>query len=153
MADLADPRRIPSGALALGLAGLVPFVAIALSQWPGGPELLPFATLTSGIVYGAVILSFLGGIRWGTAIGPYGAWTQARDMAMSVLPSLAAWIAVLLPPSAGLCLLLIGFLLQALWDVIDVEDGRLPSWFGRLRMMLTAVVVISLLAMLVRRFI
>jgi hypothetical protein len=124
-----------------------------MAQWPGSLQGLPFATLTSGIVYGAVILSFLGGIRWGTAIGPYGAWTQARDMGMSVLPSIAGWIAVLLPPSAGLCLLLIGFLLQALWDVIDVEEGRLPSWFGRLRMMLTAVVVISLLAMLVRRFI
>jgi hypothetical protein len=153
MADLADPRRIPSVALALGVAGLVPFVAISLSQWSGGQELLPFATPTSGIVYGAVILSFLGGIRWGTAIGPYGAWTQARDFAMSVLASITGWIAVLLPHSAGLCLLLIGFLLQALWDVVDVEDGRLPSWFGRLRMMLTAGAAISLLAMLVRRFI
>jgi hypothetical protein len=153
MADLADPRRIPTGALVLGLAGLIPFVIAALAQWPIGLPPLPFDSLAAGVVYGAVILSFLGGIRWGTAIGPYGRATQIRDMTMSVVPSIAGWIAVLLPSVPALCLLLIGFLLQALWDVIDVEDGRLPGWFGRLRMMLTAGVVAALLAMLLRQFI
>jgi hypothetical protein len=39
--------------------------------------------------------------------------------------------------------------MQALWDVTSVEAGRLPSWFGKLRMLLTAGAVVSLIAALV----
>jgi len=35
-----------------------------------------------------------------------------------------------------------------LWDVTSVQTGKLPHWFGRLRMILTTIVVVSLLAIL-----
>ncbi len=88
--------------------------------------------------YGAIILSFLGGIRWGTAIGPYDARRQSLEFGASVLGSLAGLAAVFLSAVPALTLLIAGFLIQALWDVITVESGRLPAWFGKLRMMLTA---------------
>jgi hypothetical protein len=43
--------------------------------------------------------------------------------------------------------------MQALWDVTAVEQGRLPRWFGKLRMILTAGAVVSLIAMLLRQLI
>ena len=140
--------RIPTSALQLGLAGLIPFVAAALSLWVPLPGLEPAQGLRLGLAYGAVILSFLGGVRWGAALRPLSERRQAVEFAVSVLPSLAGWLALLLPDIPALCLLIVGFLLQALWDVTSVETGKLPSWFGRLRMLLTAGAVLSLVAML-----
>ena len=67
----------------------------------------------------------------------------------SVLGSLAGLAAIFIPPVPALTLLIAGFLMQALWDVTSVEAGRLPAWFGKLRMLLTAGAVISLIAALV----
>jgi hypothetical protein len=149
MSDGPARGEIPRAALALGLAGLIPFAAGALSLWlPLGP-LTPEYGLKLVIGYGAIILSFLGGIRWGTAIGPYDAGRQNREFAASVLGSLAGLAAIFLPAVPALTLLVAGFLMQALWDVTSVEAGRLPSWFGKLRMLLTAGAVVSLIAALV----
>ena len=45
------------------------------------PLLPPETGLRLVVIYGAIILSFLGGIRWGTAIGPYGTGRQAPEFA------------------------------------------------------------------------
>jgi hypothetical protein len=147
--SLAEP--IPRSALLLGISGLIPFFAAAVLAWTSGPY--QSWAVTAGLAYGAVILSFLGGIRWGTAIGPYSASRLTREFSLSVLPSLAGWAALLMPPLPALCLLIAGFLMQALWDVMAVEQGRLPSWFGRLRSILTAGAVISLLVLTGRQLI
>lgn len=145
---MATPFRpvepLPRSALVLGVAGLIPFAAAAVAVWQG--EFAHLA-LEGGLAYGAVILSFLGGIRWGTTIGPYSPSRFVRDFSLSVLPALAGWISLLAPPIPALCLLIAAFLLQALWDVLSVERGYLPGWFGRLRMYLTAGAVAALLAM------
>ena len=99
--------------------------------------------------YGAVILSFLGGIRWGAAIGEPRGTRQNTDFAGSVVSSLLGWLSLLLSPVLGLSLMIAAFLLQGLWDVLSVEKGRLPQWFGKLRMALTTGAVLSQLAMLV----
>ena len=140
---------IPGAALLLGLAGLIPFAAGAAAMWALLSAITPDRGLTLVIAYGAIILSFLGGIRWGTAIGPYDARRQGLELSASVLGSLAGLAAIFIPPVPALTLLIAGFLMQALWDVMSVEGGRLPSWFGKLRMLLTAGAVISLIAALV----
>ncbi len=140
---------IPGAALLLGLAGLIPFVAGAASLWSLLPPIGAEAGLKLVIGYGAIILSFLGGIRWGTAIGPYDGARQALEFSASVLGSLAGLAAIFIPSVPALTLLIAGFLMQALWDVTSVEIGRLPAWFGKLRMVLTGGAIISLTAALV----
>lgn len=140
---------IPLPALALGLAGLIPFFAGAVALWTPLPVLTPELGLKLITAYGAIILSFLGGIRWGTAIGPYDTRRQGLELSASVLGSLAGLAAVFMPAVPALTLLITGFLMQALWDVMSVEAGRLPPWFGKLRMLLTAGAVVSLVAALV----
>lgn len=86
-----------SQALRLGYAGLIPFVAGALLVWVVRPDTLPYVTLALAS-YAAVIVSFLGGIHWGIGF---------RDgtpglFAWGVVPSLVAWVAVMMPPNAGL---------------------------------------------------
>jgi Protein of unknown function (DUF3429) len=68
----------------------------------------------------------------------------------SNVAALAGWLALLLPPVMCLSLLIAGFLLQGLWDLIASEQGLLPRWFGRLRMALTAVVSVALGLMLLK---
>jgi len=85
--------------LRLGYVGLLPFVAGAVLVWLVRPDVHPYVALAlSG--YAAVILSFLGGIHWGLAMRqavPPWPW-----LAWGVVPSLVAWLAVLMPASAGL---------------------------------------------------
>jgi hypothetical protein len=62
---MSDPR-MPRNAALLGYAGVIPFAVLAVLQTLGFE--FPGRDALSGFVaYGAVILSFLGGIRWGAA--------------------------------------------------------------------------------------
>jgi len=97
----------------LGYAGLIPFALLALLMWLVDEDLLPFvAVALAG--YGAVIVSFLGGIHWG--LGFVRGDDSARlHFVWGVGPSLLAWLSLLMPPHAGLPL--IGLLLLACYAV------------------------------------
>ncbi len=58
---------IPNMPLLLGALGLIPFIVLSLAMLFGAATLLSFPTASALSAYGAVILSFLGGIRWGLA--------------------------------------------------------------------------------------
>lgn len=95
----APATELPLLARRLGYGGLLPFVLGALLVWAVREDAHPYVTLAlSG--YAAVIVSFLGGIHWGLA------FRQAEPppvlLAWGVVPSVVAWLAVMMPPSAGL---------------------------------------------------
>jgi hypothetical protein len=125
---------------------ILPFALAALSQWMEIPALPGGLGHYVGLAYGALVLSFLGGVRWGAAIGD----ARAAELTLSAFPVLAGWLALLLPAILGVSLLIAGFLTQALWDAIAVERGRLPRWYGRFCAALTAGAVLALLALLAR---
>ena len=83
----------------LGHAGLVPFVLGAALVWVVNAEAHPYATLALS-AYAAVIVSFLGGIYWGLAFRLTA--PPAQLLVWGVVPSLVAWLAVMMPASAGL---------------------------------------------------
>lgn len=147
---LDDQNNIPRAPLILGLAGALPFWAMGLGLLLTRDPLLAAFAVKGGIAYGAVILSFLGGIRWGEALKPYGARERAWAFSLSVVPSLAGWAALLMPSIPALSLLVAGFLMQSLWDVTSAQEGRLPGWFGKLRAILTSLAVTALILMLGR---
>lgn len=148
--DLADHRRIPPRALLLAVAAAVPFWALALLSLGLTSSVRPGLAVTAAIAYGALTLAFMGGVRCGLAIGPYGARRQENELALAALAPLGGFVAILLPPALGVSLLIAALLLQALWDMMSAETGRLPHWFSRLRLLLTAAAVIPLLAILGR---
>jgi len=86
-------------ALQLGWAGILPFVAGALLIWGVSAEAHPYVALGLS-AYAAVIVSFLGGIHWGLAFRETP--PPPALLGWGVLPSLVAWVAVMMPPSAGL---------------------------------------------------
>ncbi len=147
--DVHQTRAIATAWFLAGL-GAVPFVAMALGQaiMPG------FANAHMGgdqafLGYGAVILSFMGGVRWGAALAPSAAPTSAETMILSVAPSLAGWLALLIDRPWSLLLLLAGFGLQGAWDVASARSGALPAWFGKLRLVISTIVAGSILIVLV----
>ncbi len=117
----------------LGLAGLLPFLLLSVSVWSPHWRELALPALQG---YSAVILSFLGGVRWGRGLSV----DRPVEYVWAVLPSLWAWAALQAPPVVALLLLAAGFVGQ--WWM-DGPGDRLPApaWFRRLRGLLTAGVL------------
>ena len=130
---------LPAAATRLGLGGLLPFIGGAALVWLVNAEAHPYATLALS-AYAAVIVSFLGGIHWGLAfrLNP----PPAVLLAWGVVPSLVAWVAVMMPPSAGL--VIHGVMLLVCYAV----DRRIYPQFGAahwltLRFRLSTVAALS----------
>ncbi len=143
--------KIPGAALWLGLAGLLPFWLPLLLLDVDTELRAPSRALLIQMGYGAIILSFLGGIRWGAALKLPRGPLQSTLFVLSVLPSLAGFVALLLPATVGLILLIGGFLLQGVWDVQSAQQDELPQWYATLRAMLTTGAVLALITAVVLR--
>ncbi|MEM8547062.1 MAG: DUF3429 domain-containing protein [Pseudomonadota bacterium] len=100
------------------------------------------------MTYAATILSFLGALHWGMAIGRPSAAGNARLYAASVIPSLIAWVALALPPAGGAALLATGFAGWNQWERSACWNDY-PAWFQRLRTLLTAIVTATMTAVFV----
>jgi len=139
--DLYQPP-LPAAAAWLTWAGLLPFV-IALVAWGAGgvqgeSRVVEIAS-RAFLAYAAVILSFLGGLRWGRVMS---AGAAAPGYALAVLPSLWAFPALFLPVPQGLAALAVGFGL-ALW--FDTRADTLPATpgFRSLRRRISAAVIVA----------
>lgn len=124
----------------LGLSGLIPFWALALAVATGWPRALPPGEAAGLLAtYGATILSFLGGIRWGIAVATPRADQPrvATDYVFGVTPQLFAWGALALPDPWRFVVLGLGVLLLGPIDRNLVARGLAPDWFGRLRVLLS----------------
>jgi len=138
--DLKDLKDCPKPALTLGLAGLIPFAAAPLYMLNSG-FLLP-DIVTAQLAYGATILSFLGGVRWGLlAGGGSESWSQ---YSWSVTPSLLAWVSLLMPDAGAGCAICAGSL--ALTAYLDLRQTGYPGWLRGLRFILSSGAVLCLLA-------
>lgn len=139
--DKPESSRMPFSTAVFGGLGVVPFAVGAVLA-----NISETAQTGHWLIvgYGAVILSFLGGIQWGVGL-------KAAPMAwlpylIAILISLTGWVAMLLPSLWGIALLAGGFVCAFIYDAISVGVFRLPGWFLGLRSLLT-VSVISCLAL------
>lgn len=143
-------QAIPKSALALGLAGLVPFLWGAATQlspvlaaW-GGSWLGPlFMGTYLSLTYGTVILSFMSGVLWGFATKTSGT-EAAIGYALSVIPALWAFFMVNGDPADAAINLAAGFVGLLMLDWHFWKLGAAPDWWLRLRLGLTAVVLACL---------
>lgn len=136
----------------LALLGFVPFLAGTIIEFlptNASTALIKAYTLKMLPLYGAVILSFLGGIRWGVAVTDQTTERQTMALASSVVPSLWAWVAVFFASPINYLMLAIGFAAMGLWDRKLAADPRIPVWFVTLRKVLTWLVTLAMLAAMV----
>jgi hypothetical protein len=127
---------VPAPARILGFAGLIPFAVFALAA-VFTPE--PWAAPAREILadYGAVILSFMGGCRWGFAAAGMGEGPAMRPLALSVAPSLWAWVALSAQPPFDLVMLAAGLAALLGSDIALTRLGGAPAWWPGLRWPLT----------------
>lgn len=143
-------NSIPRPALVLGVAGLIPFVWGALSfmsphltmlgaTWFGPRFIGPYVQ----IAYGTVILAFMSGVLWGFATKAEAgqAWLA---YGLSVIPALWAFLFVGGGPFSAQIYLIVGFLGVLGIDWAFWTNSLTPPWWMRLRVGLTAVVVLCL---------
>lgn len=126
----------------LGYSGLIPFVGLAAASL-----LLDGALQTQALfalqAYAATILSFLGAIHWGLALrDPLTPSTGL--LAWGVVPSLLAWVALMLDAISGLWLLAAGLWLCLAVDWRVYPRFGLNAWLG-LRLALTSIASLACL--------
>ena len=125
----------------LGYAGLLPFLGCAAVLY--ATDDLAQATVAEDALryYAAVIASFLGAVHWGVA-ATESEHRHAR-LRWGVMPSLVAWMLLLLPAKAAFY----GFaLLFAVILIVDRHLLPLPDTrYRQLRLRLSIVVILTLL--------
>lgn len=140
ISELKELRTAPVPALALGFSGLIPFVSVPMYMIMTSTYVPDISFAQTA--YGAVILSFLGGVRWGHAVSHqstfYLSWTS---LGQSVVPSLIAWPALLLPIPFSTLVVAAGLGGLAYFDVVA---SIYAPWFKALRFVLSFVAVIAL---------
>ena len=130
-------------AQALGYGGLLPFAGLALAVWLLPPVQQAWAA-SALLGYGATILSFVGAIHWGLAMrDPAGPGKAV--LAWGVLPSLLAWLALLLPVASGLLLVAACLALCFAVDRRVYPPLGLRAWLP-MRLLLTLVAMLCCVA-------
>ncbi len=130
---------IPPTAALLGAFGVLPFaIAAVLAILPETSDFGRWAI----IGYGAVILSFLGGVQWGLGLRA----TTGGSVAMFVsnVIALTGWLALLLSAEIAIPALAAGFAAAFVFDLLAKPLLKTPGWFLALRGLLTAAVLASL---------
>lgn len=152
--DLTSDKIVLTARI-LGYGGALPFLggAIAASQQMVIWGLAPTYFLIS---YGAVILSFLGGLHWGRVItSPFGDehYASRRSdpvwLIWSVCPSLLGWVALLLPIKFAAVVLSLCFLAALQIDLKLLRKHTWPCWMQPLRLHLSLIAVASLTSLVI----
>lgn len=140
--SLALPRTVAW----LGYGGLLPFLALAPASLLDHHHGAVWGDAL--YAYGAIILSFIGALHWGLAMSLPDLSDRQRSawFAWSVVPALIAWPAVLFSPPLAALLLVLGFIAHYLQDRRLARQARLPDWYLPLRLRLSCVACICLVA-------
>lgn len=155
----ARPPLLPRAAVRLGFLGLAPLLIsglVSLSEHEGTAHL----GAVSFVIYAAVLLSFLGGVRCGFELMRAPDAPNGLRLLFSALPALGGWalalVMVVFPATLAASSLFAGlFAAQYVWDHRSDQAGA-PAWYPLLRQVLTGGVMIACLlvplASALRRF-
>jgi len=125
----------------LSLSGYIPFAALALSLLVLADDHPYYVMVQQALAtYGAVILSFLGGTRWGLALQTRNEDVAPRVLVLSIVPSLVGWFSLLAPVPYVFAIQALAFAGQGAWDAFTGPDQGFPQWFSKLRLWLTLLV-------------
>ena len=145
-------KSIPNAPLLLSLAGLAPFFWGALTLANANLMAWGQMWLGTGLVgtqvqinYSAVIMSFMSGVLWGFSTKT----TQLKAAicyTLSVLPALAIFFLVSTNSENKIEFLMVGFCFLIFLDLIFYKLDLTPTWWLRLRTVITSLVLLCLSA-------
>ena len=125
---------------------MIPFVIFSIGSWVPLPVVHDAVTIL--IAYAAVILSFIGAVHWGIVMSN-NEDRHSMQLLASVVPSLVGWIALLIPVTPALIILLLGFIIHILYDWSMHKKLVFPEWYLPMRVRLTSFVSICLVASII----
>lgn len=122
----------------LGYGGLAPFVALAALSFFVSSVHRPMVVF-SLLAYGVTIASFLGAIHWGLAMGEE--TPSKQQLVWGVVPSLLAWISLMVQVELGLLVVAAVLSLCLLIDYKIYPSYGLDHWLPmRLQLSIVAIV-------------
>jgi hypothetical protein len=128
----ADDPQPPIASLVFGYGPMLPLVVAAAAAWApiGWVSLL---AVRLAIVWAALILAFVAGVRRGFGMGVDRASTPV-ELATAITYFTLAGLALIVPLAANaLALLVVGYVLVAWADTRAARRGDAPRHFARLR--------------------
>ena len=144
-------KVIKKSAQILGYAGATPFIGLGFLLMFAGKQFTPFIA-SALLFYGAIILSFLGGLHWGRiASSQHNQANEKWILIYSVIPALIGWASVLLYPIWGgvIWLQISGFIFAYIMDVHLLKSSIWQQWMPKLRFHLTLAASLSLIILAV----
>ena len=125
-------------------AGAVPFIIFALALlFLASDNPLSLVAVDALKTWCAVVLSFLGGIRWGLAMKEDPELARSQFLASIVAPAVA-WLSLFLPVPYVFGVLALAIAGQGAWDSFAGQRGVFGLWFVKLRMVFTFIAVATL---------
>ena len=146
-----EEKYLTMTANVLGYLGGLPFIALAVTISVANADAVVIAK-SALYLYGAIILSFLGGLHWGRIASKETVISSDKWILLySVVPSLIGWFSFLLKSlwSHSAWILIIGFLASYFMDRFFIKNGTFKFFMGSLRLNLTIIACISLSFLLV----
>lgn len=144
MVSEADPgsESAPISLWGIAVLALAPFPTAAIAYGFGPPEVAGPA-LSVILTWSAIVLAFLGGVRWGLESGR--PRPRAGRLLVSVISPVTAWAIFLSRGRFDVSWLLAGFILAFLLQwLFDHSAPDVPARYPRLSTVLTAGACISL---------
>lgn len=143
------PARGPGwGVILTAASGAIPFVLAAVWALVSDPPMRLMLAQAS-LAYGAILIGFLGGVRWGAEVVRAPHQPSLPRLAAAATPTVIAWGVLFLASAnltlAGIAIVACG-LGQLAWDVQAARSGMLPPWTAPVRVWLTAIVSVAVLA-------
>lgn len=138
-----SPPQVP---MALMFAGIIPFASASGAMFVFRDDLALMNTAALWLlVYAAVILSFIGGVRWGAEIAKRER-PRFAELGPSVIGALAGWGFVMAGFRYGMQSWIFAGMAAAiiLHYVYDSISPELPIWYRRLRLWPTLGAVFSM---------
>jgi hypothetical protein len=143
-------------ATTLSVLGFLPF-AFFITLMLADPGLIPQAAgfnMSAGDffafafkLYAAIILSFVGGIRWGVAIvQQQGGREESEALVLAAGPSIVGWFAFFTPEPWSYAVFAFAYAATGWWDSRLAGNKGVPTWFGRLRVLLSVMVMATMIA-------
>ncbi len=123
---------IPADGVLLGYGPMLPLVVAGIAAWVLPPP-WPFWAVQLGIIWGALVLAFIAGVRRGFGFG-YPRASKPVEIATSIIYFTLAGLGLVIGrPSAALMPLILGYALAALLDRRAALSGNAPAYFATLR--------------------
>jgi uncharacterized protein DUF3429 len=148
-----NPLEMPVLAILLSVLGLIPFIACGLVAL--GPDQIMASRMMSALIaYGAVVLSFVGGVHWGFELQSRheAAFVHRARLGLGVIPLLVGWVALLLPLVASswvsLIVLIAAYIGAVLVEHRAAERDLVPPRYLWLRWSFTVVAVAMMVTVL-----